>query len=206
MALFLISFVFWAGLHSLTAGSAAKERFRARFGERAYEGWYRLFYNFFSLLSILPVLYALAVAVPQRTLWIIPEPWSFLALALRLVALTGLAVSLWQTDIWSFLGLRQMVRYLRGEPSPAAADQFVSSGTYAWVRHPLYLFSMIFIWANPVMTLSGFLFNVMGTLYFGIGSIYEEKRLEAAFGARYETYKQRVPRFLPWPSRRPAEM
>lgn len=200
--LFIASFAIWAVVHSLTAGPAAKERFRARFGERAYEGWYRVFYNLFSLLSILPVLYVLATSIPDRTLWVIPRPWSYLALAGRAAAALGLALSLWQTDVWSFLGLRQMAWYLRGEASPAAAEQFVASGTYAWMRHPLYVFSVIFIWLNPVMTLSSLSFNLLATLYFGIGSIYEERRLETAFGSRYAAYRANVPRFIPLPPRR----
>lgn len=204
MALFSISFVFWALIHSLTAGPAAKERFRARFGERAYQGWYRIIYNLFSLLSILPVLYALARVVPAQTLWILPAPWSILAQGLRVVALIGLGLSLWQTDVWSFLGLRQAARFLRGEDEPAAGERFVASGTYAWTRHPLYLFSMLFIWFNPVMTLSSFTFNLLATLYFGIGSIYEERRLLAAFGEQYASYQVQVSRFLPWPPKRGA--
>ncbi len=176
-----------------------KGRFRNRFGERVYQGWYRLIYNIVSVVSILPVLAALAITVPPRTVWIIPAPWSYFALAVRLLALLGLGFSLWQTDIWSFLGLRQLVRYLRGEPFPAVQEQFVSKGTYAWVRHPLYFFSMLFIWFNPVMTLSSLLFNLLSTLYFGIGSVYEEQRLRTTFGLRYEEYRSKVPRFLPWP-------
>jgi protein-S-isoprenylcysteine O-methyltransferase Ste14 len=199
VALFLLSFIIWAVLHSLTAGPAGKERFRARFGQRAYEGWYRLIYNAFSVLSILPVMAALYLAVPAQNLWVIAKPWSNLALAARLLALIGLGFSLWQTDVLSFLGIRQLIRYWQGEPFPAAGDRFVESGTYAWVRHPLYLFSMIYIWLNPIMTLSTLSFNIMATLYFGIGSIYEEHRLQAAFGERYIQYRQRVPRFVPWP-------
>lgn len=204
MALFGISFIFWALVHSLTAGPGVKERFRARFGDRAYQGWYRLSYNLFSVISIMPVLYALAAGVPSQTLWVLSQPWSFLAHGVRLAALVGLGFSLWQTDVWSFLGLRQAVRYLRGEAEPAAGEEFVASGTYAWTRHPLYLFSMLFIWFNPVMTLSSFSFNLLATLYFGIGSIYEEKRLLAAFGAQYGSYQLQVPRFLPRPPKRDA--
>jgi len=50
---------------------------------------------------------------------------------------------------------------------------------------------------NPVMTLGSFLFNVLATLYFWIGSIYEERRLLAAFGEAYEEYKRSVPGLVP---------
>jgi protein-S-isoprenylcysteine O-methyltransferase Ste14 len=73
----------------------------------------------------------------------------------------------------------------------------VTRGSYAYVRHPLYFFSLLLIWFLPIMTLSALLFSSMATLYFWIGSIYEERRLSATFGDAYSQYKQRVPRLIP---------
>ena len=194
---FLISFIFWAAVHSVTAASSTKAAFRKHFGDAAYAGFYRLLYNIFSLLSFLPILYLLWVQVPALTLWSIPLPWRILTMIIQLLALLGLALSLLQTDVWSFLGLRQAIRYLRGAENPAAPPRLVTSGTYRWVRHPLYSFSLLVIWLNPVMTLSSLLFNIVATLYFWIGSIYEERRLTAEFGDKYRAYRRNVPRLLP---------
>jgi protein-S-isoprenylcysteine O-methyltransferase Ste14 len=65
------------------------------------------------------------------------------------------------------------------------------------VRHPLYFFSLLFIWLNPQMTLASLLFNLLATLYFWVGSIYEERRLTAEFGEAYKAYRREVPRLLP---------
>ncbi len=197
MVWFLLGFVIWAVVHSVTAASATKDAFRQRFGERAYLGLYRLLYNLVSALSFLPILYILWSQVPQITLWTIPVPWRYVTLGIQLLALAGLAISLLQTDVWSFLGLRQAARFLQGAAEPAVADKFVTSGTYRWVRHPLYFFSLLFLWLNPDMTLASFLFNMLATLYFWIGSIYEERRLLAAFGEAYEAYRRRVPALVP---------
>jgi len=194
---FLISFVIWAIVHSITAASSTKKAFRERFGERAYLGLYRLLYNLFSLLSFLPVLYALWTQIPQVTLWAIQPPWRIATMGIQLLALAGLAFSLWQTDVWTFSGLRQALRYLRGSTDPQVPDQLILSGTYGWVRHPLYSFSLLFIWLNPDMTLASLLFNILATLYFWIGSIYEERRLLRAFGPTYEEYQRTVPRLFP---------
>ena len=199
MIWFFISFILWAVIHSVTAAPAAKTAFRQRFGERAYQGLYRLLYNFISLLTFLPILHIIWSQIPPITLWSIPYPWRFATLAIQLLALIGLGLSLLQTDIWSFVGLRQAARYWRGDAEPAVPEQFVATGTYRWVRHPLYFFSLLILWLNPVMTLSVLLFNILATLYFWIGSIYEEKRLLAAFGEEYEAYQRAVPRMLPIP-------
>ncbi len=47
------------------------------------------------------------------------------------------------------------------------------------------------------MTLGALLFNILATIYFWVGSFYEEKRLLAAFGEEYEHYRRAVPRLFP---------
>jgi len=197
MIWFLVGFVIWALVHSVTADSSTKTAFRKRFGERAYQGLYRLLYNLISVVTFLPILYILWTQIPQMTLWTIPYPWRIITMGIQLLALLGLAISLLQTDIWSFIGLRQAARFWQGAVDPAVPDQLITTGTYRWMRHPLYSFSLLFIWLNPDMMLETFLFNVLATLYFWIGSVYEERRLLAAFGEAYKEYQRGVPRLLP---------
>lgn len=197
MIWFLLGFVIWAVVHSVTAAPSTKRAFRKRFGERAYQGLYRLLYNLFSVVTFLPILYILWTQIPQVTLWTVPYPWRTITMGIKLLALLGLAISLLQTDVWSFIGLRQAVRFWQGVEDPTVPDQFITTGTYRWVRHPLYSFSLLYIWLNPDMTLGTFLFNVLATLYFLIGSVYEERRLLAAFGEAYKEYQRGVPRLLP---------
>ena len=197
MVWFSIAFVIWAVVHSVTAASSTKTAFREQFGDRAYQGLYRLLYNLVSIVTFLPILYILWTQIPQLTLWIIPTPWRYISMIIQFIALLGLAFSALQTDIFSFIGLRPAVRFLQGAADPAVPDRFVTTGTYRWVRHPLYFFSLLFIWLSPVMTLGSLLFNVLATLYFWIGSIYEERRLLATFGESYQEYRHGVPRLLP---------
>ena len=197
MIWFVVGFVIWALVHSVSASSAAKTAFRGRFGERSYQGLYRFLYNLISVVTFLPILYVLWTHLPQTTLWTIPYPLRSITMIIQLLALVGLGISLLQTDIWSFIGLRQAVRFLRGAVDPAVPDQFVKTGAYRWVRHPLYFFSLLILWLNPDMTLGAFLFNVLTTLYFWIGSFYEERRLLAAFGDEYVEYQLAVPRMVP---------
>lgn len=199
MIWFLLAFLLWAVVHSLTAARAFKEGVRRRVGERAYAGFYRLFYNLLAFLTFLPILYLLARAVPATVLWRLPRPWALLFLLIQGAGLVGLLVSLWQTDLWHFVGVRQALRYLQGAPDPAPPVPFVRTGTYALVRHPLYFFSMIVIWFTPLMTLNTLLFNLLATIYFYLGALHEERRLAATFGETYRRYQQEVPAFLPLP-------
>jgi methanethiol S-methyltransferase len=193
----VLALLLWAVVHSLTAGPRTKAFARRKIGERAYQGTYRFAYNLFSAVTLVPLFYLMATRISNEILWSVPMPFRLINFALQLIGLIGLAVSLVQTDIWSFIGLRQLGRYLRGNPNPDPPAQFVSVGTYALVRHPLYLFSLLFLWSRPEMTLSSLVLYAWVTLYFWVGSIFEERRLIQEYGAEYEQYKDQVPRLLP---------
>lgn len=193
----LFAFVVWAVLHSFTAGPRAKAAYRQRVGERAYRGTYRIVYNLISGFTLLPVLYLLATRLPDVVIWSVPMPFRILNYILQIIGALGLLVALLQTDIGQFLGLRQLAHYLRGDPDPDPAGPFIAGGAYGVVRHPLYLFSLVFLWANPVMSLSSLALNLWVTLYFIVGSIFEERRLLNEFGDTYRQYQSRVPRLFP---------
>ena len=200
---FLLSFLLWSTLHSITAATATKEMMRSLLGTRAYEGLYRLLYNLFAVLTFLPVLY-FYIVLPDEPLWSVGEPWHWLLWALQGAGAAGLVLALWQTDFWSFAGVKQAYRFVLGEPINAEARQtlgetLVVSGLYRYMRHPLYSFSMLFLWANPVMTRNSLILAVTFSLYFVVGSVLEERRLARQFGELYVAYQRRVPRFVPRP-------
>lgn len=198
MASFLISFIIWAVLHSLTAGSRFKAAVRQKIGDQAYEGLYRLFYNVISIITLLPVLYLLATQVSDVPIWTITPPFSYAMHGIQLIGLVGLIIALWQTDIWDFAGLRQALHFLGGNEKSQAPPELITNGVYRFVRHPLYFFSLLVLWFNPIMGLNGLIFALASTLYFWLGSIYEERKLLAFFGEAYRDYQQRVPRLIPF--------
>jgi protein-S-isoprenylcysteine O-methyltransferase Ste14 len=70
-------------------------------------------------------------------------------------------------------------------------------GPYKVVRHPLYLFTIIFLILRPTMDLFYLVFLIFLIAYFYIGSFYEERKLVSAFGDRYREYQESVPRLFP---------
>lgn len=198
-AMFIFTFVFllWAVLHSLTAMQSFKQKIEQAMGTLAYAGLYRLLYNGWAVFTFLPVLWALATQLPAVTIWQTPWPFNLLFRFIQLIGLVGLAISLWQTDFWSFVGLRQAIGYVRGESRPERPIPFIRTGTYGLVRHPLYFFSLLVIWFPPLISLSTLIFNFLATLYFWLGAIHEEGRLLAEYGDDYRRYCQEVPAFIP---------
>jgi protein-S-isoprenylcysteine O-methyltransferase Ste14 len=187
-------FALWALLHSLSASVASKEQARRYFGPGA-DRWYRLAYNTFSVVSILPLLILLA-ALPDRQLYLIPVPWSWPLRAVQLMALVGLIVAFLQTDPKHFAGLSQLAG-----TAEAGGGRLVVRGFYCRVRHPLYFFSILLVWSTSQMTVLWLEACILITLYFYLGSLHEEKRLLAEFGQAYAQYQQRVPMLVPRPGR-----
>jgi protein-S-isoprenylcysteine O-methyltransferase Ste14 len=130
--------------------------------------------------------------LPDRTLYTIPFPWRWLSLAGQCVALTALVWTALQTDVLRFAGLSQLLTR-----NPAKRESLQVHGFYCYVRHPLYLFSLVVMWLTPCMTANLVTPCALMTLYFYVGSIFEERRLLSEFGPADANYRDRVPRLLP---------
>jgi len=183
-------FLLWAALHSLLASLRVKAWAERAFGPGT-ERWYRLAFNAIAGLTILPWM-ALIALLPDRPLYVIPFPWRWLAMAGQALALVVLLWTLVQTGPMHFVGIAQL---LAAKPSEHNTLQI--RGLYCYVRHPLYFFSLILLWLVSVMTTNIATANVLIALYFWIGSIAEEKKLLAEFGAAYANYQRHVPRLIP---------
>ena len=191
----IFAIIVWGFVHSLLASLAAKARVRKWFGPGS-DRWYRLAFNMFGILTFLPILGLLAMD-PGKTLYVIPAPWSYLALAGQLLAVAALGIGLLQTGAWSFLGIEQLL-----VNSPESEAQMVSGGLYRWVRHPLYSAGLVFIWLTPVMTVNLLVLNLGLTIYLVVGAIYEERKLVREFGNLYLDYQKSVPMLIPGLGRR----
>jgi methanethiol S-methyltransferase len=185
----IILVILWGLLHSLLASQKAKELVQLWFGHRIAR-FYRLGYNGFAIVSFLPVLAALFL-VPDRTLYLVPLPWSLLLIAGELLALIALLVGFLQTDAREFLGFRQ----LGGSAEPS---QLTTSGLYHYVRHPLYTAGLVFIWLMPLMTVNVLAFNLALTVYVIVGAYFEERKLRRVFKQVYVDYMAITPMFIPF--------
>lgn len=194
VSLTLLAMVVYGGLHSLLASERAKRLARQWFGPST-DRWYRLAYNLVGAITFLPVL-AVAWLVPGTTLYSLRFPWVLLSTAIQVLAVLLLLVGLRQTDGLRFLGLRQLAQGQLETPT------MVIKGPYRWVRHPLYTAGLLFIWAIPVMTTSLLALNVGITAYLYLGSVFEERKLVALWGAEYQEYRRQVPRLIPVPWKR----
>jgi len=70
-------------------------------------------------------------------------------------------------------------------------------GPFRHTRHPDNLPILGVFWLFPRMTVNRATLAVLGTLYAVLGSLHEDQRLRAAYGAAFTAYQRRYPFFWP---------
>ena len=182
---FLLRFSLFALMHSVLAIPSLKKLIAARSSH--LRRFYRLYYNIMSLALLGWVMSAYG---NTPVLYVVPGVWSLVLYCVQLAFLVVLCVCVCQTGAAEFLGIS-------GTPDGVKTHRLVTSGLYRVVRHPLYLFSILFFVSNPVITVRWLLLTAVSTVYFIAGALIEEKRLGEEFGEEYRAYQRSVPFLLP---------
>jgi protein-S-isoprenylcysteine O-methyltransferase Ste14 len=204
-------------VHSVLASDAAKRLAARLLGERARDGWYRVFFNAQAVATSAALL-AYGLRHPGRTLWHVRGP---LAALMRVGQAAGIALgaaAVRQVGLLRFVGVPSLVAWSAGlqhvPRGPEAQGPALDSdgrvrdpGPFAWTRHPLNVAPLPVLWLQPRMTTTLAAFSAVATAYLIAGSRHEEARLAARHGAAYETYRRSgVPFFVPHtpPARLPS--
>jgi protein-S-isoprenylcysteine O-methyltransferase Ste14 len=111
------------------------------------------------------------------------------------LAVLGTIWGMWALRFADLLGLDAVIKHQQAESS--GPKPFTIRGPYRWVRHPLYLFTIIFFWSYPLITADRLLFNVIWTIWIVVGTKLEERELVEDFGDDYRDYQSKVPMLLP---------
>ncbi|BBO85121.1 hypothetical protein DSCO28_56870 [Desulfosarcina ovata subsp. sediminis] len=129
-------------------------------------------------------------------LWTPPQWIRWLMTALFLSAGIGAWWGSRALGEFDALGVQPAIRAFGRDRSATPMD-FKVRGPYRWVRHPLYLCSLIIIWTGSVFTLDRLLHNGLWTIWIIIGATMEEQDLTDCFGDAYRAYRKKVPMLLP---------
>jgi protein-S-isoprenylcysteine O-methyltransferase Ste14 len=154
---------------------------------------------FYSITSSIPLILMITLWQKTSVFSSAEGVWYWV---LRLLFLLGMAGFYWGIKSLGFFdpfGTSNIRRLIRSKPQKTLP--LTVKGPYLWVRHPLYLFSLVMIWVNPHLSHDRLLFNVLWTGWIIIGTMLEERDLVAEFGDGYRDYQKRVPMLLPykWP-------
>ena len=191
----VLAWAAFAVFHSLTVSEGYERMARRAMGERAFAAFHRLLFTAYSAAATAAVLLYIR-SLPDAPLYRLDGWARFLFHA---VQLAGAALLLWTPwDFLEFAGVRQLARHLRGQ-APEAPVPLFTGKAYAVVRHPLYLGFSLILAFHPVQTENSLASAAAIVAYFYIGTFFEERRMERAYGEAYREYRRRVPRFLPLP-------
>jgi protein-S-isoprenylcysteine O-methyltransferase Ste14 len=134
------------------------------------------------------VLFAIILFVPRMPDVILP------------VWLRGLgALILAAGGVFGTWGILALGRNLTAVPKPIEGGQLVTTGPYAYVRHPIYAGIILGTlgWALLRSNLLGVALALGAFIFFDLKSRQEERWLAQAY-AGYGEYQRRVRKLIPW--------
>ncbi|MEW6078804.1 MAG: hypothetical protein AB1724_13390 [Thermodesulfobacteriota bacterium] len=122
---------------------------------------------------------------------------------LFLASMTAVFVSSLLLDYMEALGIRSVIRRMRRQPYRPMPLSL--RGPYAYCRHPVYLFTLFFLWLGPTMNWTKLEFSLLATLYVIAGMFLEDRDTARHLGPAYAEYRNHVPilipRLKPWKPR-----
>ncbi|MGH9683541.1 MAG: methyltransferase family protein [Candidatus Acidiferrales bacterium] len=111
------------------------------------------------------------------------------------------AVALIVFEAWLFWRLKRDLGALRlvGQTELTGGGEVVHRGVYACIRHPRYAGSFLAIIGACLLagTRVTWMVAAIWCVLTGVAIFLEEGELRQRFGASYEQYRRRVPRFFP---------
>ena len=200
--------VVFAGIHSLLASKAAKEKASKLLGERTRNGLYRPLYNGLAIVTF-GALGLYGLKLPNQELYRVRGSLSWLMHSVQLFFLLYLMYGAREIGFLKFAGVPNIIALITGQsfvpvepegqgPTLKNSNQMKITGPFRLSRHPLNFGMMPIIWLMPRMTVNLAAFNLITTLYLILGSFHEEKRFVETYGQAYIDYqKSKISFFVP---------
>ncbi|MDH5636175.1 MAG: isoprenylcysteine carboxylmethyltransferase family protein [Candidatus Bathyarchaeota archaeon] len=116
-----------------------------------------------------------------------------------LAGLVPLALRLFLTVFSSGFGVYLSAISLKLVFGEEAEPKIIESGVYSWVRHPMYLGTMMFCLGFFLASLSLLSLGIWVVFFFFYDKMatYEEKDMIRILGEEYTAYQKRVPKWIP---------
>jgi len=158
--------------------------------------FYRLFFNSFSVGTLVPLL-MYTYSVERKIELLFTWEGYMRILQYCLIALAAILVTTGARhySMPQFLGMQQILRKRSGN-AMTESGEFDLSGVLGVVRHPWYVAVFILLWASN-LNRTGIIINLILSAYLVIGTFLEERKLVLEFGDKYKVYQRQVSMFIP---------
>ena len=180
--------IFYCVLHSVPAAAKWKSFLERNTGKLFR--YYRISYSIFFTITLFGILY-FQYSFKSTQLF---QSLVLKYISLLLLLLPGLLIM--GISIFKYFKLLSGIRSLY-QAKPSAHLKL--EGIHKYVRHPLYLGTILFIWGLFFIfpMLNNLIAIIIITLYTLIGIQFEEKKLIKEFGNEYTEYIKKVPAIIP---------
>jgi protein-S-isoprenylcysteine O-methyltransferase Ste14 len=149
--------------------------------------------------SLIFVILWLGLPRPDVMIWQLEGIVYWIFKILQITSLTGLFFTFSQFRVREFLGFSQIFRFYRTKIIEKTDENLDlnTKGIYSISRHPAYLFSILFLGLDPVMTIFDLIFSLWVISYIFFASFFEENRMIRIFGEEYLKYQKNVSKIIP---------
>ncbi len=166
---------------------------KARLARWVPGSYYPAFYSIASGTALCVLI--LSWQPTDQLLFRLHGPARWLSLCLSGLAIAGFAWGGRSLQGFDPFGTLSIEAHLRG--TALASTPFVARGPYRFVRHPLYLFTLLLIWSTPRLSTDRLLLDVLWSAWIVVGTKLEERDLLVEFGETYRQYQRCVPMLVP---------
>jgi protein-S-isoprenylcysteine O-methyltransferase Ste14 len=176
--------------HSILASANTKNYLAVTLGP-----YYRLAYNVFASLHIAAVWMIGKFGFAGISSFTISPSVQIVFWVLTILGGVILLAALRSYDLGRLAGTTQIKNHKAGLEEPED-EPLNTTGMHAYIRHPLYAGAYFLLWGRAFDEF-GIATAIWGSIYLGIGTYFEERRLIALRGEAYNIYRQKVPAIIP---------
>lgn len=185
----------WCAMHSLLIAPSVTGLMRSRFP--GFDRWYRIFYNSFSLVSLIPLLYY-TMSFESIAVFRWEGTWQVLRFGFLLLAFILFREGAKKYALDYFLGIKQLQT---GKSNALLNDKkmFAQTGAFGLIRHPWYAGSLLLVWSVlATYTAATIIISSILSVYLIAGTLLEERKILAEYGESYRLYQKHVSMLFPW--------
>ena len=186
--------------HSMMARPIFKNWLKEKINNVFEKNFYRFIY-FISQCILFYFIYGLIKNLDYGSIiFTLPEKYNSYYYILGILSNLFLIITVLQFDVSDFTGVKQVINFfITKKEKNHKTENLNTKFLYRYMRHPMYLgIILVYVFSHTIFTELFFINLSCILFYIEIGSYYEEKSLTKKFGVKYDLYKSKTWKYLPF--------